>query len=127
MDFLVPIPSSFLPIANSSPCSGIVLQSPHKQLPATMHTSGYTSLSGASLVAHTEKNLPAMVVTQVQPLYQEDPLEKEIASQCFSSSTASSRSNPAYSVPPFPFFLSLYPVMHASISFFPVIETSANI
>ena len=33
----------------------------------------------ASLVAQTLKNLPAMQETQVQPLGQEDPLEKEMA------------------------------------------------
>ena len=34
---------------------------------------------GASLVAQTVKNLPAMRETQVQSLGQEDPLEKEMA------------------------------------------------
>ena len=33
----------------------------------------------ASLVAQTIKNLPAMQEIQVQPLGQEDPLEKEMA------------------------------------------------
>ena len=33
----------------------------------------------ASLVAQTVKNLPAMQEIQVQPLGQEDPLEKEMA------------------------------------------------
>ena len=73
------------------------------------------------------KNLPAMQETQVQSLCQEDLWEEGIATHCFSSSTSSSRSNCAYSVPPSPFFLLLYPVMHAFISSFPVIETSASI
>ena len=34
---------------------------------------------GASLVALTVKNLPAMLETWVQPLSQEDPLEKDMA------------------------------------------------
>ena len=34
---------------------------------------------GASLIAQTVKNLPAMQETQVQFLGQEDPLEKEMA------------------------------------------------
>ena len=34
---------------------------------------------GASLVALTVKNLPAMLETWVQPLSQEDPLEKGMA------------------------------------------------
>ena len=34
---------------------------------------------GASLVAQTVKNLPAMQKTQVRSLGQEDPLEKEMA------------------------------------------------
>ena len=34
---------------------------------------------GSSLVAQTVKNLPAMQVTQVQSLGQEDPLEKGLA------------------------------------------------
>ena len=34
---------------------------------------------GASLVAHTVKNLPAMQETRVQALGQEDSLEKEMA------------------------------------------------
>ena len=34
---------------------------------------------GASLMAQTVKNLPAMQETQVQSLGQEDPLEKEMA------------------------------------------------
>ena len=34
---------------------------------------------GASLVAQTAKNLPAMQVTQVQSLGWEDPLGKEMA------------------------------------------------
>ena len=124
------------------PCSHSLKLSPHSQqqsllrdyspipthqLPATMHTDGYTSLSGASLVAQTEKNLPVMQETQVQSLCQEDLWEEGIATHCFSSSTSSSRSNCAYSVPPSPFFLLLYPVMHAFISSFPVIETSASI
>ena len=33
----------------------------------------------ASLVAQTEKNLPALQETQVQSMDQEDPLEKEMA------------------------------------------------
>ena len=33
----------------------------------------------ASLIAQTEKNLPALQETQVQSLDQEDPLEKEMA------------------------------------------------
>ena len=37
------------------------------------------SRSGASLVAQSGKNLPAMQETQVQFLGQEDPLEKEMA------------------------------------------------
>ena len=37
--------------------------------------------SWASLVAQMEKNLPAMQETQVQSLGQEDPLEKEMATQ----------------------------------------------
>ena len=36
-------------------------------------------LFGASLVAQTIKNLPAMQDTQIQSLGQEDPLEKGIA------------------------------------------------
>ena len=36
---------------------------------------------GASLVAQTMKNLPAMKETQVQSLGWEDPLEKEMATQ----------------------------------------------
>ena len=39
----------------------------------------YLRLTGASLVAQTVKNLPAMQETQVQSLGQEDPLEKEMA------------------------------------------------
>jgi len=35
---------------------------------------------GASLVAHTVKNPPAMQETRVQYLGREDPLEKEMAS-----------------------------------------------
>ena len=38
-----------------------------------------TTTSGASLVAQTVKNLPAMWETQVQSLGWEDPLEKEMA------------------------------------------------
>jgi len=34
---------------------------------------------GASLMAQTVKNLPAMQETQIQPLNQEDPLEKKMA------------------------------------------------
>ena len=34
---------------------------------------------GASLVALTVKNLPAMLETWIQPQSQEDPLEKEMA------------------------------------------------
>ena len=42
----------------------------------------YTNEStGASLVAQSVKNLPAMRETGVQPLSQEDPLEKEMATQ----------------------------------------------
>ena len=37
---------------------------------------------GASLVAQTVKNPPAKQETQVRSLGQEDPLEKEMASQC---------------------------------------------
>ena len=37
--------------------------------------------TGASLVAQTVKNLPAMRETQVQSLGREDPLEKEMATQ----------------------------------------------
>ena len=33
----------------------------------------------ASLIAHSVKNPPAMLVTQVRSLGQEDPLEKEMA------------------------------------------------
>ena len=41
---------------------------------------GYSLLySGASLVAQTVKNLPAMRETQVQSLTREDPLEKGMA------------------------------------------------
>ena len=36
---------------------------------------------GASLVAQTVKNLPAVQETQVQSLGQEDPLEKGMATQ----------------------------------------------
>ena len=36
-------------------------------------------LPGASLVAQTIKNLPAMLESQVQSLGQEDSLEKEMA------------------------------------------------
>ena len=36
-------------------------------------------ISGASLVAQMVNNLPAMQETQVQPLDQEDPLEKGMA------------------------------------------------
>ena len=36
---------------------------------------------GASLVAQTVKNLPAVQETQVQSLDQEDPLEKGMATQ----------------------------------------------
>ena len=41
----------------------------------------YSSLqnNGASLIAQSGKNLPAMQETQVQFLGQEDPLEKEMA------------------------------------------------
>ena len=38
-----------------------------------------THLMWASLVAQTVRNLPALQETQVQPLGQEDPLEKEMA------------------------------------------------
>ena len=37
------------------------------------------TVSRASLVAKSVKNLPAMQETQVQSLGQEDPLEKEMA------------------------------------------------
>ena len=37
------------------------------------------SLIGTSPVAQMVKNLPAMQETQVQPLSQEDPLEREMA------------------------------------------------
>ena len=39
----------------------------------------FTKYQGASLVAQSVKNLPAMQETQVQFLGQEDPLEKEMA------------------------------------------------
>ena len=39
------------------------------------------TLSGASLVAQLVKNLPAMQETWVRFLGQEDPLEKEMATQ----------------------------------------------
>ena len=38
-----------------------------------------THLMWASLAAQTVRNLPALQETQVQPLGQEDPLEKEMA------------------------------------------------
>ena len=38
-----------------------------------------TLILGASLVAHTVKNLPAMQESWVQSLGQEDPLKKEMA------------------------------------------------
>ena len=38
--------------------------------------------SGAYLVAQMEKNLPTKQETQVRPLGQEDPLEKERATHC---------------------------------------------
>ena len=44
-----------------------------------MHLNSITSTLGASLVAQTVKNLPAMQETWVQSLGQEDPLEKEMA------------------------------------------------
>ena len=41
----------------------------------------FTKYQGASLVAQSVKNLPAMQETQVQFLGQEDPLEKEMTTQ----------------------------------------------
>ena len=38
-----------------------------------------SGLEGASLVAQTGKNLPAVLETSVQSLGWEDPLEKEVA------------------------------------------------
>ena len=43
---------------------------------------GDSGLSGASLVAQTLKNLPAVWETWVQPLGWEDPLEKGMAAHC---------------------------------------------
>ena len=37
--------------------------------------------TGSSLVAQTVKHLPTMRETRVQPLGQEDPLEKEVATR----------------------------------------------
>ena len=44
-----------------------------------IHLLSTLSLSGASLVAHMVKNLPAMQEIRVRSLGQEDPLEKEMA------------------------------------------------
>ena len=44
-----------------------------------MISSRVLSVGSISLIAHMVKNLPAMQETQVQPLGQEDPLEKELA------------------------------------------------
>ena len=44
-----------------------------------IHLLSTLSLSGASLVAHMVKHLPAMQVIWVRSLGQEDPLEKEMA------------------------------------------------
>ena len=43
------------------------------------HCELNTPKTRASLVAQLVKNLPAMKETRVQPLDQEDPLEKEMA------------------------------------------------
>ena len=43
--------------------------------------SGYFPSSGISLVAQTVKNLPALLETCLQPLSQEDVLEKGMATQ----------------------------------------------
>ena len=55
-------------------------------LPSFTQTSCFTGTwsqllpsVGASLMAQTVKNLPAMQETQIQPLGQEDPLEKKMA------------------------------------------------
>ena len=42
----------------------------------------YQSVLGASLVAQSVKNLPAMQETHVQSLGWEGPLEKEMATHC---------------------------------------------
>ena len=44
-----------------------------------IYLNSITNTLGASLVAQTVKNLPAMQETWVQSLGQEDPLEKEMA------------------------------------------------
>ena len=49
-------------------------------LPLWPENSGSSGGAGASLVAQTVKNLPAMQETQVQSLGWEDPLEEEMAS-----------------------------------------------
>ena len=45
------------------------------------HMIFFTCIIWASLVAQRLKHLPAMWETWVQPLHQEDPLEKEMATR----------------------------------------------
>ena len=48
-------------------------------LHSALHLWASVLEDGAYLVSHTVKNLPAMQETQVQPVGQEDPLEKGMA------------------------------------------------
>ena len=60
-------------------CSPSQRPSPRPYSSYLSHVFGnYLCTSGASLVAQTVKNLPAMWETQVQSLGQEDPLEEEM-------------------------------------------------
>ena len=47
-----------------------------------IYTHTHTHTHGASLVAQVVKNLPPMWEIRVQPLGQEDPLEKGMATHC---------------------------------------------
>ena len=54
----------------------------HYKLQKSFKIDGYCCEYGASLVAHSVKNLPVMHETRVQSLGWEDLLEKEMATHC---------------------------------------------